>query len=96
MSLDTPFTDQELAHAMFCHALSPAGLERKIDIAGAQATSYVWGRQDAGEAGSTGYSLDFGRHYAERVRAFYGGTAGPGLGNIEREYLAWRDVHVPA
>lgn len=35
-----------------------------VEVAQAQATGYVWGRQDAGESGrDTGYSLDFGKAY---------------------------------
>jgi hypothetical protein len=91
MDLHEPFTEQELAHAMFSHGLSQTGLATKVEIAGAQATAYVWGRQDAGEsAHDTRYSLDFGKYYAEKTRGFYGGTDGPGLSNIEGEYLRWR------
>lgn len=42
-----------------------------VEVARAQATGYVWGRQDAGESGrDTGYSLDFGEAYAAVKRAY--------------------------
>lgn len=37
----------------------------EVEMLQAQATAYVWGRQDAGEdPNDTGYSIDFGRTYA--------------------------------
>jgi len=62
----------------------------EIEIARAQATAYVWGRQDAGEAEKdTGFSLDFGRHYAELKRAYLEGKSGY-LPNIQGAYESWR------
>jgi hypothetical protein len=62
-----------------------------LDIARAQATAYVWGRQDAGESErDTGYSLDFGTAYVERKRAYLEGETGF-MPNIETAFLEWRN-----
>jgi len=45
-------------------------IDREVSLAEYQAIGYVWGRQDAGEPGDTMRSLDFGRAYSERKRAF--------------------------
>jgi hypothetical protein len=47
-----------------------ASMERDVERSEYQAIGYVWGRQDMGEPGDTIRSLDFGRAYAERKRAF--------------------------
>lgn len=61
-----------------------------LDIARAQATAYVWGRQDAGESDrDTGYSLDFGHYYAARKAAYLQGETGY-MPNMETAYLDWR------
>lgn len=43
---------------------------RQVEQAEAQAIGYVWGRQDMGEPGDTARSIEFGRAYAARKRAF--------------------------
>lgn len=45
-------------------------IERQVEQSEYQAIGYVWGRQDAGEDGDTIRSMEFGRAYAERKRAF--------------------------
>ena len=64
----------------------------RVNVAKAQATAYVWGRQDAGESDrDTGYSIDFGNAYAERVRLFV--TEGTHfLPNIQSAFIEWRDT----
>lgn len=61
-----------------------------VDIARAQATAYVWGRQDAGESlRDTGYSIDFGEAYAEHVRQYNEGKIGMRM-NIQSAFNNWR------
>lgn len=61
----------------------------QVEIARAQATAYVWGRQDAGESNrDTGFSLDFGRYYADLKRDYLEGKPGH-LPNIQGAYEKW-------
>ena len=70
--------------------------EQVIEIAKCQATAYVWGRQDAGESSrDTGYSLDFGQHYAELKRSYLEGKSGY-LPSIETAFTKWRDSRTEA
>lgn len=44
--------------------IADESVRKQVEILAAQATGYVWGRQDAGEsARDTGYSADFGYAY---------------------------------
>ena len=61
------------------------------EIAAAQAAAYVWGRQDAGEAGNTGYSLDFADAFEARRRAFDRQET-CFLPNLENAFTQWRDT----
>jgi hypothetical protein len=66
--------------------------ELAAEIARAQATAYVWGRQDAGESGrDTGYSISFGEAYAARKRAYLTEQA-CFMPNIEAAFTEWRDT----
>lgn len=68
-------------------------IERALEIARAAACAYVWGRQDAGESSrDTGYSMEFGEHYAARKRAYLTGESGY-LPNIETCFIEWRDAN---
>jgi len=63
-----------------------------VEIAQAQAASYVWGRQDAGESASdTGYSIEFAAAFAERRRQYDAGESGF-MPNLERAFTMWRDT----
>lgn len=62
-----------------------------VEIAQAQAISYVWGRQDAGEdMKDTGFSIDFGRAYALHV-CWYESQQICYRRNIESAFLRFRD-----
>jgi hypothetical protein len=62
----------------------------RVEIATAQATSYVWGRQDAGESEhDTGYSVEFGRVYGNHVRAYLREQIGVKY-NIASAFDLWR------
>jgi hypothetical protein len=64
----------------------------RIDTARAQATAYVWGRQDAGESTrDTGYSVDFGNAYSFRMRQ-YVTEEKFFMPNIQGAFVEWRDT----
>lgn len=72
--------------------LSHAYQRRAVEDATAQATAYVWGRQDAGEsARDTGYSIDFGAAYGRR-RHLYECQATGFMPNIASAFEQWRDT----
>lgn len=68
------------------------GQATRVNTAQAQATAYVWGRQDAGEsAHDTGYSIDFGNVYAARMKKYV--TEGTHfMPNIQAAFVEWRDT----
>ena len=90
------YTEKQLASAMRTHGFTAEDLDRKVELARAQAAAYVWGRQDAGEsAKDTGYSIDFGNHWAEVTLAFYTGETGS-KPSMELGYRAWRSANKAA
>jgi hypothetical protein len=70
--------------------------KHQLDIARAQGSAYVWGRQDAGESPrDTGYSIDFANWYADRKRAYLEEQTGF-LPSLQDCYAEWQEIRQPA
>lgn len=82
-----------VSYAEYRAALERVPEYRRIDveILEAQAVSYVWGRQDAGESvRDTGWSTDFGHAYGLHAARFAASEICYRM-NIERAFLRWRE-----
>lgn len=60
----------------------------EVELAVHQAIGYVWGRQDRGEPGDTIRSMEFGRAYGTRKRAYLTEESAF-MPNIRAAYEEW-------